>query len=321
MNKYFEFKDGKSSKFWEISITGKKIITRFGKIGTTGQTSEKSLADAAAAQKEYDRLIREKTQKGYVKVGKAAGGKEKLSPKRAKPAAKSITAKNKPVLKKNAKETEEEDDESFTEDDFQEMIAEIKALKAAGKLPLTSGVTKAPIKKNAISIDPLGEFQRHPDIKEWFLRDDVRVSYFDGIALPFIVKDIEEDDSPEDFSAAVRQFLALSASDRAVAAPYVFEDYRLAVAVSDVECTIAFEADVWSHVHPTEVYVSRRYRHDNDVYIQIMADCDWEEEHGLQIVLRRGNTLSRVSSQDGHLATADAFDLPEERNTIRYENK
>ena len=40
--------------------------TRYGKIGTSGQQTLKEFGDAAAAQKEYDKLVAEKTKKGYV---------------------------------------------------------------------------------------------------------------------------------------------------------------------------------------------------------------------------------------------------------------
>ena len=39
--------------------------TRYGKIGTPGQQTLKEFGDAAGAKKEYDKLIAEKTKKGY----------------------------------------------------------------------------------------------------------------------------------------------------------------------------------------------------------------------------------------------------------------
>jgi predicted DNA-binding WGR domain protein/Tfp pilus assembly protein PilF len=68
MKKYFEYQDDKSSKFWEITIDGVTLKTRYGKIGTAGQTTEKTFANEAATQKEYNKLIKEKTSKGYVAV-------------------------------------------------------------------------------------------------------------------------------------------------------------------------------------------------------------------------------------------------------------
>jgi predicted DNA-binding WGR domain protein len=64
--RHFEFSEGTSNKFWEITLSGSDVKTRYGKIGTTGQQTLKELGTAAAAQKEYDKLIAEKTKKGYV---------------------------------------------------------------------------------------------------------------------------------------------------------------------------------------------------------------------------------------------------------------
>jgi predicted DNA-binding WGR domain protein len=68
----FEFNDGKSSKFWEIEVTGAQFAVRYGKIGTAGQVQTKEFADAAAAGKAADKLIAEKIGKGYQEVGGAS---------------------------------------------------------------------------------------------------------------------------------------------------------------------------------------------------------------------------------------------------------
>ena len=66
MKRYFEFVEGNSAKFWEISQSGKTVTVRFGKIGTNGQSQVKTLADADAATKHAEGLIKEKTGKGYL---------------------------------------------------------------------------------------------------------------------------------------------------------------------------------------------------------------------------------------------------------------
>jgi DNA ligase-1 len=65
MKRYFEFVDDKSSKFWEIAQNGADVTVRFGRIGTNGQTQTKSFADADAATKHAEKLVQEKTGKGY----------------------------------------------------------------------------------------------------------------------------------------------------------------------------------------------------------------------------------------------------------------
>jgi DNA ligase-1 len=66
VRRYFEYVEGTSAKFWEVSVSGSDLSTRWGRIGTDGQTKTKSFADAARAQAEADKLIEEKTDKGYV---------------------------------------------------------------------------------------------------------------------------------------------------------------------------------------------------------------------------------------------------------------
>ena len=69
----FELTEGSSSKFWEVVADGENLTVRFGRIGTSGQTKTKSFASAAAAEKERDKLIKEKTGKGYAEVTVANG--------------------------------------------------------------------------------------------------------------------------------------------------------------------------------------------------------------------------------------------------------
>ncbi|MBK7884818.1 MAG: WGR domain-containing protein [Chitinophagaceae bacterium] len=61
----FEFSDTTSNKFWEIAIENSKMITRFGRMGTKGQTLIKTFDDDATALKEKEKMIEEKLRKGY----------------------------------------------------------------------------------------------------------------------------------------------------------------------------------------------------------------------------------------------------------------
>jgi hypothetical protein len=64
---------------------------------------------------------------------------------------------------------------------------------------------------------------------------------------------------------------------------------------------------VWDHVTiGPEVYV-RRHHADGRVYLSIECECDWEPEHGLQVVIREGRVVSKVGPYDGHLTNASAF--------------
>lgn len=64
--RYFEYTDASSSKFWEISRDGNDVTVRYGRIGTDGQTRTKTLADDTKAEAHADKLIEQKTSKGYT---------------------------------------------------------------------------------------------------------------------------------------------------------------------------------------------------------------------------------------------------------------
>lgn len=101
----YEFSEGTSNKFWEISLSGKSFTTTYGKIGTSGSVTLKEFDSEAQAKKEYDKLIAEKTKKGYELVSGGGAGRasakdedededEKPAPKKAaaKPAPKAAAA-------------------------------------------------------------------------------------------------------------------------------------------------------------------------------------------------------------------------------------
>jgi len=65
MARHFEFSEGSSNKFWEVSVSGKDVTIRYGRIGTDGQTQTKTFGDTVAAQKHADKMVAQKLGKGY----------------------------------------------------------------------------------------------------------------------------------------------------------------------------------------------------------------------------------------------------------------
>ena len=71
----FEFRDGKSDKFWMITVDGKATTVNYGRRGTKGQSQTKKWASPAIARKQYEALIAEKRKKGYLET--TASGRAK----------------------------------------------------------------------------------------------------------------------------------------------------------------------------------------------------------------------------------------------------
>jgi DNA ligase 1 len=66
--RYFECVEGTSSKFWEVWVSGADLTTRWGRLGTPGQTRTKTFASASAAQAEADKLVASKVDGGYKAI-------------------------------------------------------------------------------------------------------------------------------------------------------------------------------------------------------------------------------------------------------------
>jgi predicted DNA-binding WGR domain protein len=64
----FEFRDAKSSKFWDILLENATYTVRFGKIDTKGQEQSKDFDTVKEARLAVDKLIKEKTGKGYTEI-------------------------------------------------------------------------------------------------------------------------------------------------------------------------------------------------------------------------------------------------------------
>jgi hypothetical protein len=66
--------------------------------------------------------------------------------------------------------------------------------------------------------------------------------------------------------------------------------------------------DVWRYVDlGTQLCVSRDHGSGRDVFVSLECNCAGEIEHGLQLVFRNGNEISKVGPFDGHVSNESAY--------------
>jgi Leucine-rich repeat (LRR) protein/predicted DNA-binding WGR domain protein len=68
MKKYLEYRDEKSSKFWQIKVIGGAHQVRYGKIGSEGKSQVKTFATGEEALKDAEKLVASKLKKGYKEI-------------------------------------------------------------------------------------------------------------------------------------------------------------------------------------------------------------------------------------------------------------
>jgi predicted DNA-binding WGR domain protein len=80
--RYFECRDGKASKFWELTLDDTMHRVRYGKIGSPGQRSTKEFDTPAKARAAAESIVAKKLGEGYVegRVEPPAGQAEPTPP-------------------------------------------------------------------------------------------------------------------------------------------------------------------------------------------------------------------------------------------------
>lgn len=176
-----------------------------------------------------------------------------------------------------------------------------------------------------ISSKIIGQLKQDDSFSDWWKSTEIEIPFFDNLKLEIILMDFEPEADKtflDEADQALIHFFNLKNEDRNSISDLVYKnctDFLEAVEFDEADeplRQIKDHNEIWTFIEPTEIYISRRHRRDHDIYIQVTCECDWEQEHGLQLVFRQGKQLTRISSQDGHLTEADAYDKPDEKDEL-----
>lgn len=171
----------------------------------------------------------------------------------------------------------------------------------------------------------LGSLKQDETIEEWWRSDLVEIPFFDNKKIAFIFINFppgQDRDFLREADSAVEMFLVKGIKEKESLSNLVYKncmDFLNAVEYDEDDkrlWEIVDKNEIWSFVYPSEIFVTRRDRRDCAIYIQICSECEWEREHGLQLVFKKGRQLTRISDQDGHLTEADAYDKPDEEDEL-----
>ena len=176
---------------------------------------------------------------------------------------------------------------------------------------------------NTIESSVIGTLVQNEKIENWWISTPHNIPLIEE-ELPISFMDYtpaEDSAFATEADAALKNFLDLNSFYKLKIAPDVFAnfvDYCSYINEEDIPEKMkgAQPLSIWSFVYPTQVFVSRRLSNDKDIYVVLACECEWEKEHGLQLVFRQGKQLTRVSDQDGHLTDSDAFDFPDSEDKM-----
>jgi hypothetical protein len=174
-----------------------------------------------------------------------------------------------------------------------------------------------------LQIPGLGPLQPDEGIPEWLRSEPVRLSVLNGAEAVIVVSGYADDENKPEFHTAITNLLQCPREAFRQAEPYIFQNYQdINSSVwmpDDPEYLVIASPDrVREHVTVgTEPLVMRRPYGDKAIYVSFECECEWEPEHGLQIVLRNGCELVTIGPNFGHLTNSDAYD-DERLETVIY---
>ncbi len=176
-----------------------------------------------------------------------------------------------------------------------------------------------------ITSNVLGVLTQDNRFSDWWKSNEIAIPFFGNEKRIVTYMDFEPEKDKaylEEADRAIAHFLHLTLTDRneiselALKNCYDFLEEVESDEADDELRAIKDKNEIWKFIHPSDIYVKRRPYGEQDMYVQVTCECDWEQEHGLQLVFRQGRKLSRISAQDGHLTEADAYDIPDAEDEL-----
>jgi hypothetical protein len=160
-----------------------------------------------------------------------------------------------------------------------------------------------------MEIPGLGEVTKSEDYGLYYSQP-LAVPMFGGKQCQIVLEGYDEDERKDEFHIAIANFLSGTPAVLREADDALWRYYKDCEGwwVEEGNPPITSVDVLWQHVRfGSEATVTRRFGGDKGIYVSIECGCDWEDEHGLQIVLRNGLKVNKMGGFDSHLSYADAY--------------
>jgi hypothetical protein len=144
-----------------------------------------------------------------------------------------------------------------------------------------------------------GQLKTNQFDTDFYESEPFAIPYFDNNKLKIVFVEAEYQPYLITADEVLENFLKLNSEDRIKDSKMVYHYYSEFLKFGYTKAlNIKETKDVWNFVKPTEIII---HESQNGVfYLCVSCECEWEEEHGLQLVFKDGQTLTRASGHDGH---------------------
>lgn len=135
--------------------------------------------------------------------------------------------------------------------------------------------------------------------EDMFESEPIEIAYFDNNKLKVGFVEPKYEPYLKEADEVLERFLKLSPSARLENSKLVHNYYSETLKhgyCKNLELNSI--SDIWNYVTPNEILID--WEDHGKFYLQVSCGCAWEEEHGLQLIFKNGERLTRASGHDGH---------------------
>ena len=134
---------------------------------------------------------------------------------------------------------------------------------------------------------------------DFFYSEPFPFPYFDNKELKVGFVEAEHHPYLTGADKVLKHFIGIYSTDRTENSEIVHHYYSETLKYGYTKSLdITTPKDIWNFVTPTEIII--HWDEGGEFYLCVSCDCEWEEEHGLQLVFKDGMSLTRASGHDGH---------------------
>ena len=142
-------------------------------------------------------------------------------------------------------------------------------------------------KLNSVDYDP-----------DFFESEPYPIPYIDNKKLKIVFVEAKHQPYLLKADQVLLNFIKLNTKDRVCDSQIVYNYYEEILKTGYTKpLDIKTTDEVWRFVYPSEIIVL--WDEEGDFYLCLSCGCEWEKEHGLQLIFKDGLNLTRASGHDG----------------------
>ena len=139
----------------------------------------------------------------------------------------------------------------------------------------------------------VGKLKPHELDSNLYIGDKIEIPYFNNIKISVGISDANHPPTLMSADQTLKKFIELTSEDRIPDTKTIMHYYDACIKNGIAKpLNLSEESEIWKYVHPSEITIYSLM--DEGFYLSISCGCDWEKEHGLELIFKDGKELIKA---------------------------